>query len=138
MNKRAKSSKLRIIDNTHFEYNYKYYEVLGNMTFKDLVAKTAPYSYYRGEHIITLIDLSPLQDKPTEIPQIKVVYMAGQTMYVSEINILINKLFDMEVKKYAYYLDGECRVPLTEDKVIEEDMTLYIGYSNSSAEDVYL
>ena len=44
----------------------------------------------------------------------------------------------MEVKKYAYYLDGECRVPLTEDKVIEEDMTLYIGYSNSSAEDVYL
>ena len=45
--------------------------------------------------------------------------------------------FDMEVKKYAY-LDGECKVPLTEDKVIEGDMTLYIGYSNSSAEDVYL
>ena len=131
-------SKLRIIDNTHFEYNYKYYEVLGNITFEDLVAKTAPYSYYRGEHIITLIDLSPLQEKPIEIPQIKVIYMAGQTMYVSEINILINNLFDMEVKKYAYYLDGECRVQLTEDKVIEEDMTLYIGYSNSSAEDVYL
>ena len=55
-------------------------------------------------------------------------------MYVSEINILINNLFDMEVKKYAY-LDRACKVQLTEDKIIEEDMTLYIGYSNSNSED---
>ena len=47
------------------------------------------------EYTVTLIDLSPLQDKPIAIPQIKVVYMAGQTMFVSEINILINNLFDM-------------------------------------------
>ena len=55
-------------------------------------------------------------------------------MFVSEINILINNLFNMEIKKYAY-LDGECKVQLTEDKIIEEDMTLYIGYSNSNSED---
>ena len=127
-------SKLRIIDSTHFEYNYKYYEILGTITFEDLVAKTYAYSAYRREYTVTLIDLSPLQDKPTSIPQIKVVYMAGQTMFVSEINILINNLFNMEIKKYAY-LDRACTVQLTEDKIIEEDMTLYIGYSNSNSED---
>lgn len=127
-------SKLRIIDSTHFEYNYKYYEILGTITFEDLVAKTYAYSAYRREYTVTLIDLSPLQYKPIEIPQIKVVYMAGQTMFVSEINILINNLDDMEVKKYAY-LDGEHTIPLNEDIIIEEDLTLYISYKSPSNED---
>ena len=60
--------------------------------------------------------------------------MAGQTMFVSEINILINNLDDMEVKKYAY-LDGEHTIPLNEDIIIEEDLTLYISYKSPSNED---
>ena len=123
-------SKLRIIDSTHFEYNYKYYEILGNITFRDLMGKTAPYSYYRGEHTVTLV--YPLSlEHPTEKD---IIYMAGQTMFVSEINILINNLFDMEVKKYAY-LDGEYTIPFNEDKIIEEDMTLYISYKSPNNED---
>ena len=123
-------SKLRIIDSTHFEYNYKYYEILGNITFRDLIGKTAPYSYYRGEHIVTLVYPLSLEHSAEK----DIIYMAGQTMYVSEINTLLNNSFDMGVMLYAY-LDGNCTIPLTNDKVIEEDLTLYISYNSPTTED---
>lgn len=124
-------SKLRIIDSTHFEYNYKYYEILGNITFRDLLGKTAPYSYYRGEHIVTLV--YPLSlEHPAEKD---IIYMAGQTMYVSEIVRLINGNSEgPAVMKYVY-LNPECTIPLTDDKVVEEDLTLYISYKSPSNED---
>lgn len=124
-------SKLRIIDSTHFEYNYKYYEILGNITFRDLIGKTAPYSYYRGEHTVTLV--YPLSlEHPAEKD---IIYMAGQTMYVSEIIRLINGNNEGPgVEKYVY-LNPECTIPLTDDKVVEEDMTLYISYKSPSNED---
>ena len=124
-------SKLRIIDSTHFEYNYKYYEILGNITFRDLIGKTAPYSYYIGEHTVTLV--YPLSlEHPAEKD---IIYMAGQTMYVSEIIRLINGNNEGPgVEKYVY-LNPECTIPLTDDKVVEEDMTLYISYKSPSNED---
>ena len=52
-------------------------------------------------------------------------------MYVSEIVSLINR-YQGEgpgVEKHIY-LDPECTIQLTEDKVIEDDLTLYISYKS--------
>ena len=124
--------KLRIIDERHFEYGYKYYEILGNITFKDLVDKAASYSYYRGECTVTLV--YPLSlEHPTEKD---IIYMAGQTMCVSEMVTLINRnnIEGTDIMKYVY-LNQECTIPLTNDIVIEEDLTLYISYKSPSNED---
>lgn len=123
--------KLRIIDSTHFEYNNKYYEILGNVTFKDLIDKTAPYSYYRGEQTVSLVYTEVVIAYAKEI-----IYMTGQTMYVSEIVSLVNR-YQGEgpgVEKYIY-LDPKCTIQLTEDKVIEDDLTLYISYKSPTNED---
>ena len=124
--------KLRIIDERHFEYGYKYYEILGNITFKDLVDKAASYSYYRGECTVTLV--YPLSlEHPTEKD---IIYMDGQTLCVSEIVTLINRnnIEGTDIMKYVY-LNQECTIPLTNDIVIEEDLTLYISYKSPNNED---
>lgn len=118
--------KLRIIDERHFEYGYKYYEILGSVTFEELVRKTNEYSSRKEEYKVTLVNSSQLKE-------IDVIYMAGQTMYVSEINNLINNSYDLAVMMYAY-LDEDCFIPLNEDIVIEENLKLYISNKNPDIE----
>ena len=92
-----------------------------------------PYSYYRGKQTVTLVYTQTIIAYAKEI-----IYMTGQTMYVSEILSLINGYQgeDAAVMKYIY-LDPECTIQLNEDKVIVDDLTLYISYKSPNSDGVY-
>ena len=113
-------AKIRIIDFYHFEYNFKYYEIIGEVDLSDIYVKSLVYSA-RLKSFNVSIYYSSLE----EFDSVKeATYVAHQTISVNEIKSILN-----DDRPYAYlawylYLDEECTIPF-EDTKIEDNMVIY-------------
>lgn len=108
---------IRIIDKNHFQYNNKYYEVLGIKNFDEILNKVALSSLLVKNNIVNIVDLS------TNEVLAKVTYRNGQSLLASDIiTILGNDVYS----KKALYLDKECKTLLGESVEVSNDLTIYL------------
>lgn len=118
---------IRIIDKNHFQYDNKYYEILGVKNFDEILNKVAFSSLLLKNNIITIVDLS------TNEVLAKVTYRHGQSLLASDI---ITILGNDTISKKALYLDNECKQLLGESVEVSNDLTIYLTDAISK-KDVY-
>lgn len=118
--------KIRISSSNSFEYNGKYYVIIGSVDFLDVYMKTMIYSYIRKEVKVTV--RFPIKDDDSYL--IEVIYMAGQTLNVDEITEILRSNLDRPIN-FTYYLDIDRTIPL-EEMVLEENITIYVCIELSS------
>lgn len=118
---------IRIIDKNHFQYDNKYYEVLGVKNFDEIINKVAFSSLLLKNNIVTIIDLS------TNEVLVKVTYRNGQSLLASDIMTILG---NDAISKKALYLDNECKQLLGESVEVSNDLTIYLTDAISK-KDVY-
>lgn len=112
--------KIRIIDETHFEYNQKYYEIIGTVSFSEVFEKMAAISARKNNYTVT-INYSLLE----EFDSIKdAKYMHGQALNDVEIKSILNDEKPDAYRTWYLYLDEECTIPF-EDTFVTGDITIY-------------
>ena len=112
--------KIRIIDETHFEYNKKYYEIIGTVDFSKIYLKMAPISARKAIYTVTVNCLNA--EELDSILEIK--YMDDQIVEYSVITSILREGSDDFFRTWYLYLDEECTIPF-EDTVITSDITVF-------------
>ena len=112
--------KIRIIDEKHFEYNQKYYEIIGTVDFSEIYLKMAPISARKNIYTVTVYySVTEELDSTLEIK-----YMDDQTVEYSVITSILREESDEFFRAWYLYLDEECTIPF-EDTVITDNITVY-------------
>ena len=112
--------KIRIIDEKHFEYNQKYYEIIGTIDFSEIYLKMAPISARKNIYTVTVYySVTEELDSTLEIK-----YMDDQTVEYSVITSILREESDEFFRAWYLYLDEECTIPF-EDTVITDNITVY-------------
>ena len=112
--------KIRIIDEKHFEYNQKYYEIIGTVDFSEIYLKMAPISARKNIYTVTVY--YSVEEELDSILEIK--YMDDQTVECSVITSILREESDEFFRTWYLYLDEECTIPF-EDTVITDNITVY-------------
>lgn len=124
--------KIRIIDEKHFVYNYKYYEIIGNVDFSNIYLKMAPISARKDRYTVTIY-YSSLEN----FDSIKVaVYMHGQTLTNLDIRSILNDERPDAYRTWYLYLDEECKI-FYEETEVNEDITIYATLTEPENEDEF-
>lgn len=112
--------KIRIIDEKHFVFNRKYYEIIGEVDFSKIYFKMAPISARKDCYTVT-IHYSLSENLYT----IKTaIYMRGQTLTIFDIELIIEDERIELYRNWYFYLDEECTIPYKKVEV-SEDITIY-------------
>ena len=111
--------KIRIIDEKHFEYGQKYYEIIGIVDFSEIYLKMAPISARKNNYTVTVYYSIEELDALLEIK-----YMDDQTVECSAITSILRKESKDIFSNWYLYLDKECTI-LFEDTVITDDIIVY-------------
>ena len=112
--------KIRIIDEKHFEYNQKYYEIIGEVDFSNIYLKMAPISARKDRYTVTIYYSLLENFYSTKIA----IYMKGQTLTSLDIKMILNDEIPDAYRTWYLYLDSECTIPY-EDVEVNEDITIY-------------
>ena len=112
--------KIRIIDEKHFEYNQKYYEIIGTVDFSEIYLKMAPISARKAIYTVTVY-YSATEELDSSL---EIKYMDDQTVEYSAITSILREESDEFFRTWYLYLDEDCTIPF-EDTVITSDVTVY-------------
>lgn len=112
--------KIRIIDETHFEYGQKYYEIIGTINFSGIYEKMAAISARKNNYTITVY--YSITEETTSTLEIK--YMDDQTLEYSVITSILREESEDIFMNWYLYLDEDYTVPF-EETVITDDITVY-------------
>ena len=118
--------KLRIIDETHLEFNGKYFEIVGSKNLKEIIEQTDALSAEIGNSIITI--KYPMNENYI----FRITLMNGSVLNHALIQLIMSEYPQMGVS-YYYYIDKDCFIPLTETNV-SKDMTIYVSTKSYECE----
>ena len=120
--------KIRIIDETHFEYEFKYYEIIGTLNFSNIYIKMAAISARKNIYTVAINYSSLIEFDSTK----EAKYMNGQNLTFVDIISILNDERSDAYRSWYLYLDMECTI-LFEDTVVNGDITIYASNTASNA-----
>lgn len=125
--------KIRIIDETHFEYKFKYYEIIGTINFSEIYEKMAVISSRNNTYTVTINYSSLVEFDSNKVSK----YMHGQTLTFVEIRSILNDEKPDAYIPWYLYLDKECTI-LFEDTLVTSDITIYATFKSSEGNMDYI